>query len=130
MFGLKFPQEFHDLRRTVNALGTAGGRERIVLGNPLLATQADLERVVGAILSVIPEERDKNDGVVLVGHGTHHPANVYYAGLMFQVQLHDPNVFIEHVTVRNRDCDICHNATYQGVIDDGVTNTIVVHCVC
>jgi hypothetical protein len=36
---------------------------------------------------------------------------------------HDPNVFVEHVTVRNRDCDICHNATYQAVIDDGASKT-------
>jgi hypothetical protein len=26
---------------------------------------------------------------------------------------HDPNVFVEHVTVRSKDCDICHNATYM-----------------
>lgn len=41
---------------------------------------------------------------------------------------HDPNVFVEHVTVRNRDCSICHNPTYQDVIDQGVANTITVTC--
>ncbi len=29
-----------------------------------------------------------------MGHGTHHPANAFYAALMFQLQLKDPNVYI------------------------------------
>ena len=42
----------------------------------------------------IPKERKKNEAVVLMGHGTHHPSNAFYAALMFQVRLKDPNVFI------------------------------------
>jgi sirohydrochlorin cobaltochelatase len=30
----------------------------------------------------------------LMGHGTHHPANAFYAALMFQLQLEDPNIFL------------------------------------
>ena len=29
-----------------------------------------------------------------MGHGTHHPANAFYAALMFQLQMQDPNIFI------------------------------------
>jgi sirohydrochlorin cobaltochelatase len=29
-----------------------------------------------------------------MGHGTHHPSNAFYAALMFQMQLMDPNIFI------------------------------------
>ena len=29
-----------------------------------------------------------------MGHGTHHPSNAFYAALMFQLQLRDPNIFI------------------------------------
>ena len=86
--------EYHDLRRTVGAFKTMGGFQSVLLGNPLLATQKDMERVVDAILTSIPKEREKSDGVVLMGHGTHHPSNAFYAALMFQLQLRDPNVFI------------------------------------
>lgn len=87
-------EEYHDLRRTVGAFKAMGGFERIVLGDPLLATQADMEKAVGATLDMIPAQRKKNEAVVLMGHGTHHPANAFYAALMFQLQLKDPNIFV------------------------------------
>jgi sirohydrochlorin cobaltochelatase len=86
--------EYHDLRRVVSSFSLMGGFERVLLGNPLLATQEDMARTVDAILSIIPAERKKEEGVVLMGHGTHHPSNAFYAALMFQVQLKDPNIFI------------------------------------
>ncbi len=86
--------EYHDLRRVVGSFKMMGGFERVLLGNPLLATQEDMERSVEAILSIIPAERNKEEGVVFMGHGTHHPANAFYAALMFQLQLKDPNIFI------------------------------------
>ena len=87
-------EEYHDLRRTVSAFKVMGGFERIILGYPLLATQKDMQRTVDAILENVPKERKKNEAVVLMGHGTHHPSNAFYAALMFQVQLKDPNIFI------------------------------------
>ena len=86
--------EYHDLVKTVGAFKLMGGFESIILGYPLLATQKDMEQVVAAILSTIPKERKKDEGVVLIGHGTHHPANAFYAALMFQLQMQDPNIFI------------------------------------
>lgn len=86
--------EYHDLRRTVGAFKVMGGFEKIILGYPLLATQKDMQRAVDAILENVPKERKKNEAVVLMGHGTHHPSNAFYAALMFQVQLKDPNIFI------------------------------------
>jgi len=86
--------EFHDLRRTVGAFKIMGGFQRLILGYPLLATQEDMQRVVEAILKTIPSERKKSDAVVLMGHGTHHPANAFYAALMFQLQIEDPNIFV------------------------------------
>jgi sirohydrochlorin cobaltochelatase len=90
-------EEYHDLRKTVGAFKIMGGFQRIILGYPLLATQEDMERVVDAILANIPKERKKNEAVVLMGHGTHHPSNAFYSALLFQVQLKDPNVFIGNV---------------------------------
>jgi sirohydrochlorin cobaltochelatase len=86
--------EYHDLRRTVGAFKIMGGFQRIILGYPLLATQEDMQRTVNAILKTIPQERKKSDAVVLMGHGTHHPSNAFYAALMFQLQLKDPNIFV------------------------------------
>jgi sirohydrochlorin cobaltochelatase len=86
--------EYHDLRRTVSAFRIMGGFQRIILGYPLLATQEDMQRTVDAILKTIPKDRQKGDAVVLMGHGTHHPSNAFYAALMFQIQLEDPNVFV------------------------------------
>jgi sirohydrochlorin cobaltochelatase len=86
--------EYHDLRRTVGAFKIMGGFQRIILGYPLLATQEDMQRTVGAILKTIPKDRQKGDAVVLMGHGTHHPSNAFYAALMFQLQLEDPNIFV------------------------------------
>jgi len=86
--------EYHDLRRTVGAFKAMGGFQRIILGYPLLATQADMQRAVDAILENIPQDRQKSDAVVLMGHGTHHPSNAFYAALMFQLQLKDPYIFV------------------------------------
>jgi sirohydrochlorin cobaltochelatase len=87
-------QEYHDLRRTVGAFKAMDGFRRIVLGYPLLATQEDMQRAVKAIIENIPKERKQNEAVVLMGHGTHHPSNAFYAALMFQLQLEDPNIFV------------------------------------
>ena len=86
--------EYHDLRRTVSAFKMMGEFQRIILGYPLLATQEDMRQAVAAILANVPQERNKNEAVVLMGHGTHHPANAFYAALMFQLQLTDPNIFV------------------------------------
>ena len=86
--------EYHDLRRTVGSFKVMGGFQKIVLGYPLLATQEDMERTVEAVMTMIPKERKKSDAVVLMGHGTHHPSNAFYAALMFQLQLRDPNIFV------------------------------------
>lgn len=86
--------EYHDLRRSVGAFKLMGGFQRVILAYPLLATQEDMERTVEAILATIPQERQKDEAVVLMGHGTHHPSNAFYAALMFQLQLRDPNIFV------------------------------------
>ena len=86
--------EYHDLCVTVGAFKMMGGFDKIILGYPLLATQEDMRQAADAILKNIPKERKADEAVVLMGHGTHHPANAFYAALMFQLQLRDPNIFI------------------------------------
>lgn len=86
--------EYHDVRRTVGAFKSMGGFQKIILGYPLMATQEDMQRTVEAILATIPRQRKKSESVILMGHGTHHPSNAFYAALMFQLQLEDPNIFV------------------------------------
>jgi len=86
--------EFDDLLRTVEAFRMMKGFDRIILGNPLLTSQSDMERAVAAIIDEIPPERKAEDAVLLMGHGSRHPSNAFYAALMFQLQLKDPNIFI------------------------------------
>ena len=86
--------EYHDLRRAVGAFKSMGGFQKVILGYPLMATQEDMEKVADAIMQVIPKERKKQEAVVFMGHGTHHPSNAFYAALMFQLQLKDPNIII------------------------------------
>ncbi len=38
---------------------------------------------------------------------------------------HDPNVVVEHVDNRGFDCGICHNSSYQGIIDSGIAGNQV-----
>ncbi|WDP89013.1 MAG: sirohydrochlorin cobaltochelatase [Desulfobacter sp.] len=86
--------EYDDLKKIVGGFKDMGAFEKIMLGYPLMATQADMERVKAAILKSIPKARKANEAVVLMGHGTHHPANAFYAAMMFQLQLSDPNIFV------------------------------------
>lgn len=87
--------EFHDLYKNATLFGEmAGGFDRIIVGNPLLAAESDFGRVVNALLENMPKSRQKTDAVLLMGHGTSHPSNAAYAALMYHFQRKDPNVFV------------------------------------
>ncbi|MBF0243569.1 MAG: sirohydrochlorin cobaltochelatase [Desulfamplus sp.] len=108
-------EEYHDLRKMVGAFNQMGGFEKIILGYPLMATQDDMVKVVDAILKNIPKERKSNEAVVLMGHGTQHPSNAFYAALMFQIQLKDPNIFVGTVEGYPEVDDIKELMVKQGV---------------
>lgn len=84
-------EEFHSLRKTVASFeGMPKGMTRIELGEPLLSRSDDMERAAAALLSSIPSGRDKKDAVIFMGHGTHHPANIYYPGMQYYLSRLDP----------------------------------------
>ena len=88
-------EEFHGLVENVRRFeGMSKGIEKVSVGYPLLATSEDLQRVAEAMLKVVPPERKKKDAVVFMGHGTHHPADVYYAALNYHLHKLDPNIFV------------------------------------
>lgn len=88
-------EEFHALHRTVQAFsGIPKGMRTVVLGRPLLSEPEDVEACARAILTSLPPERKKDEAVVLLGHGTRHPANIYYPGLQHYLDRIDPLVLV------------------------------------
>lgn len=88
-------EEFHALKQTVDAFsGLPKGMDSVVLGLPLLAEPDDVERCAKAIHASLPPERKKGEAVILMGHGTHHPANIYYPGLQYSLNRLDPLVLV------------------------------------
>jgi sirohydrochlorin cobaltochelatase len=88
-------EEYEDLVKTANAFRQMpDGFECIVIGSPLLANNDDYMQVVTTMLNQLPEDRKKQDAVVLMGHGTPHSSNACYPALMYYFQQEDPNIFI------------------------------------
>jgi sirohydrochlorin cobaltochelatase len=87
--------EFHDLRINAGAFKKMkDGFRSLMVGWPALSTSEDYAKAVDALFSIIPKERKKDEAVVLMGHGTHHPANAVYEAMMYRLQRRDPNVFM------------------------------------
>jgi sirohydrochlorin cobaltochelatase len=92
-------QEYHALVSTARSFqAMAEGFAQVRVGLPLLATTADVRAAARAAVATLPAERGPDDAVVLVGHGTHHPADVYYAALQHHLRRLDPNVFVTTVS--------------------------------
>ena len=88
-------EEFHGLQKTVAAFsGLPKGMNKVTLGLPLLADPADVEACAKAVMASLPPDRKKNEAVILMGHGTHHPANIYYPGLQYSLGRLDPLVLV------------------------------------
>ena len=88
-------EEYGELKGSVQVFKhMPDGFSRILLGRPLMSLDKDIQKAVAATLKVIPKAREKNEAVVLMGHGTHHPGNVYYPALQYYFAKQDPNVFV------------------------------------
>ncbi len=88
-------EEFEDLEKTVNAFAhLPDGFIKIIVGDPLLSSQKDIEKTADAIIANIPKKRKKKEAVVLMGHGSLHPSNAFYSALMFNLQKKDKNIFV------------------------------------
>lgn len=88
-------EEFHGLQQTVRAFsGLPKGMDSVVLGLPLLADPDDVEASARAIMASLPPERKAGEAVIFLGHGTHHPASIYYPGLQYSLSRLDPLVLI------------------------------------
>lgn len=78
--------EFHDVVHTVIGLSRIQkGVGKTTMGRPLVSNHEDLQRMARFFTQQLPVSDD--EAVVLMGHGTHHDANIYYPG--FQYYLND-----------------------------------------
>jgi len=88
-------EEYSELAQTVRAFsGLPKGMRSVTLGEPLLWATKDVENVAAAVMASLPPARKKDEAVVLMGHGTRHPANIYYPGIQFYFWKADPNILV------------------------------------
>lgn len=88
-------EEYHGLARTVAAFdGLPKGFDAIALSQPLMSDPADMPDVAAAFLKTVPADRKPGEAVVFMGHGTHHPGNIFYPGLQYYLAHLDPNTFV------------------------------------
>ncbi|MBR1707879.1 MAG: sirohydrochlorin cobaltochelatase [Clostridia bacterium] len=62
------------------ALGTyADAFEQVIVGEPLLTSESDFERVADILVDITKEYNDGKTAIVYMGHGTEHESNAVYA---------------------------------------------------
>lgn len=94
--------------------GMVDGFERIVVGLPLMATAADVDRTAAAVVRHIPEERSADEAVVLMGHGTWHEGDAMYQHLSDAVRKYDKEIYIGTMDGVGAVEDIAEELARQG----------------
>ncbi|WP_456324287.1 sirohydrochlorin cobaltochelatase [Desulfonauticus submarinus] len=87
-------EEYEYLEQVVEGFSVMPkGFTKIVLGTPLLYSVHDIPKVADALLKNLPSLK-KGWGIALMGHGTGHRANSYYAALQYALWLKNKKVFL------------------------------------
>jgi len=90
-------REYNDIKATTELFRVMPkGIARVAVGRPLLYLPEDIEKAAETLLPTLPKHR-KGEAVVLMGHGTEHPANAAYSALQLALWKHDPMVFVATV---------------------------------
>lgn len=85
--------EYHDLLRIAHAMRwLPKGIRQICVGDPLLSTHTDMERTAEGLHQWSLTFRSPHEALVMMGHGTPHPANVYYPGMQYYFDQRDANM--------------------------------------
>jgi sirohydrochlorin cobaltochelatase len=88
-------KEYEDLKETVEAFKLIPKNAKsILLGKPLLYMQKDLTRVAETLDSIVLINKKNNDAVLWMGHGTHHPSDMYYAAMQYHLWQKSPLYFM------------------------------------
>ncbi len=90
-------REYSDIKATAELFqAMPKGIARVSVGRPLLHSPEDIAAAAAAILATLPAHT-KDEAVLLMGHGTPHPANAAYAALQLELWKRDPAVFVATV---------------------------------
>jgi sirohydrochlorin cobaltochelatase len=90
-------REYSDIKATAEAFqAMPKGIAHVSVGRPLLFGPEDIAKAAEAIVSSLPRHK-RGEAVVLMGHGTEHPANAAYSALQLALWKHDPSVFVATV---------------------------------
>lgn len=88
-------EEYESLRKTVSAFNhIPKNTKAILIGKPLLYAHQDVSNLTEALVNTFPSEIKKDEAVLLMGHGTHHPSNIYYPGMQFYLSQKSPMYFM------------------------------------
>ena len=83
--------EYRDLCAVVRGFRLMPAMKEIVLGRPLLGSQADMERVRKALEAIASKESASH---LFIGHGTHHPSNAFYTALAYRLEQGGSRAFL------------------------------------
>ena len=87
--------EFSNVVTTAKAFdGIPKSIQHISIGAPLLMTPHDVDTAADVLPAILPQERKRTEAVILMGHGTHDAANIYYSGLQTYLREQNPNIFV------------------------------------
>ena len=87
-------QEYEALLAETQSACAEGGPKRIAVGLPLLHEAADVPRAAEALLCHLPKDREADDAVLCMGHGTWHGGAAGYQALSDAVAARDEKIFI------------------------------------
>lgn len=93
-------EEFSEMERTVQSYIAANPEafDRVLLGRPLLESQADLDDVVQTLAAELPKERRSDEAVLYMAHGQKHGrADLVLAAVRDELQRRDPLTFMATV---------------------------------
>ena len=88
--------EFHEINVNARLFAQmAGGIDQVIVSWPLLVSDETMEKGLQGIMTrVVPKQRQADEAIVLMGHGTHHPSDAIYSALMYKAQKMDANLFV------------------------------------
>jgi sirohydrochlorin cobaltochelatase len=90
--------EYESVQKTVLAFAEqTAGAISVKLGRPLLYTHEDILELCRMLPRLLPAGEDDCDAVLLMGHGTSHPSNIYYPGIQYYLWQQSPRYWIATV---------------------------------
>lgn len=86
----------YEFEKLETAMAIYDGKTEIILSQPLLYDNNDYPTVVEALAPHLPK-LNEDTALIMMGHGTSHPANSAYFNILYYLQKHDENIYLANV---------------------------------